>query len=421
VWIDPDAIESAPSVMGTPVKVVGPDGVAELSLREVFGDTSYRLVRVIAVQQVVDDTPGGELIGKLWRFCEKLQERLAESTTVQRINLLVPGGEVITAKGMLEPDCDINMVVSPEDRPGEGAADLGIERPEVFDPHSALACATVGALWLHAGSGAFDRQDGMRTGRRGQIVVTRAYARGIDGRELPDDVAKTLLSDGIGSLGQYLPDRANRTASDEKLVEAAYHAFLPIDRNVMSYRGPRREQPAPSRHIVPRTFGMLFRFMLQIARRNLMQWQREFTVRLEDAAEKWLDWVTTAEEDRWLRPYPTSEDMLELAAEAPPSMQDNPLMPGAAPIYPHLWPPLRELCFGLLDDGALPEEMRAQWNTLQPGVSDPRWIAPTPEAHFYLADGESRMLDGTGLVGHEIRPGDSNAVHRLERELRKAG
>ena len=413
VWIDRDVLALEGNVMSTPVTLVTDKGLSEVPLRKVLADTKYDVVRVLALHQVVEDTPGdlGRLLGD---FADRLYERLDETTALVRINLVVPNGELVNAKGFLEPGCDVNVVVSPEDRPREGAVDHGVDRPELFDGHSALACATAGALWLHCDIGPFDRSSESRTGRLGQIVVARSTARVADGRNLPSQVVTLLLNEGVSSLDRYRPAPDTHTASDAALVDAAFRAFLPIGEKELFYQEKRPDYEEQPRKVLRKTLGMLWRIWLQVTKLKVMEWQ-DAIPKLARAAEEWLERVTLGEFVERLTP----EELVE-QAETAPIMTTDPLVPLAAPGYHHLWQPLRRLCFGLVDGGPPPPEVAADWGRLTPTVSHARWVAASPDEKFELEPAERSVLKAYGLPSHDIRPGDSSAALRLQTRLTMA-
>ncbi|MEV4150158.1 hypothetical protein AB0J40_41325 [Amycolatopsis sp. NPDC049691] len=418
IWVDPARMDETTTVMGMPVLLVEADGVQELPLREVFGDVAVKLVRVLAVQPVRDDTSGqGEFVRRLWDFARQLDGMLAQTTVLQRINLLIPDSGDITAKSLYESDCELNVVVSPEDRPHEGAIDHGLDRGDVFDAHCAFACATVGALWRAAGTGAFDRLDGLRGGRRGAIVVARAIGRAIDGRSLPDKIVNRLLADGAASLRKYRSEEPNRVFDDDRLVELVAARFCQIEDKVLSYREPPRRPQRPARRILPKTLRMLVRFFLHLTHLKLVEWQRGTVPHLDRAAEDWLrDQAPEKLTGRsvWMTP----EELREVAATAPAMNQEaGPLMPAVPPVYPYLWPPLRQVCLGLVDEGRLPAELREEWGSLAPTVRDPGAIAANPDAIFSFEPGEREILHEYGLPARPIRPGDTCAAARLEADL----
>ncbi|MEV4319658.1 hypothetical protein [Actinocrispum sp. NPDC049592] len=420
VWVDPSRLDESPTVMGMPVQVIGPHGRADdTELREVFGDAAVSLVRVMAVQQVVDDTGGeaGELVRGLWDFADRLTGHLAQATVLQRINLVIPNDNNIRAKSVLEPNCDLNVVVSPEDRPHESAINHGLDRATLYEAHSALACATVGALWRPADTGAFDQPDDMRAGRRGGTVVTRSSARVIDGRHLPDEIINRLLDGGTSSLAKYQQTDPNQVFQDERLAAMAANWFREFDEKALSYREPERQRREPPKYALPKTFGMLMRFFAHMTRIKLLEWREKPVLHLEPEAESWLFAqapAMTASAEPMM-----SDELRKIAAEAP-DMRVNPAVPMVPPVYPRLWPPLRQLCFGLVDGGPLPMELREDLAALSPTVGDAGAIAASPDERFKLSADEKAILHGKGLPNHDIRPGDSGAATRLESRLDKA-
>lgn len=113
------------------------------------------------------------------------------------------------------------------------------------------------------------------------------------------------------------------------------------------------------------------------------------------------------------------DEAVDVAAQAPDSLRDNPLMPRTVPTEPDLWPPLRQLGFSLVDGGDFPNELR-DFQALRPGVSHPSWVAAPPEETFVVGDATAKVLAAYGISTSSIRPADSFAADNLLRRLRKA-
>lgn len=411
VWLDAAALDALPDhLMGMPVSLVGCDDAGTRALREVFGDEPYRVVRVIAVRQVSEDGVPDDLPSRLWAFAERLQDAVGDASLV-RINLLVPGQAAVTVKGLLEPGWDVNVVVSPEDRPREGAVDHGFAGAAEFDAHTALAAVTVGALWDRTESGPFDEQHGHATGKRGTIAVVRAAARVLDARDLPEGIVTQALGDGATSLAGYLPKDLQRVADNEALVGVMFEAFLPVQDMVLYYHD-RRPRVPPTPPILPLTLRKLPRFWAELTRLKLEQAKRTKFAQLDAEAEQWLQGFIGGAVFR-----PSAEDVIDCADGAPASLRPNPLMPQTAPPYEFVWPALRQLCFGLVDGGTLPAEIREKVHGLQPRVGDPQWVVPHPDEGLSLPTEVRQILKTVGLPTGGVRAGDSNAIDRLEQRL----
>jgi hypothetical protein len=414
VWLDQQALDTLPAhLMGMQVHLVDRDGSRPSELREVFGDEPYRVVRVLAVRQVRADGVPDDLTDRLWAFAERLADAVGDASLV-RLNVVVPGQAPVTAKGLLEPGWDVNVVVSPEDRPREGAVDHGFDGPEEFDAHTALAATTVGALWDRTRCGPFDEQQGQATGKRGAIAVVRSAARVLDARGLPAGIVVLVLGDGATSLARFLPGELQRVADDEALINEMFETFLPVENKILFYHD-RRPPVLPTPRILRMTLRMLPRFWAQLTRLKVEQVTRAGFARLDAEAEEWLQRFMGG---AFFRPSP--EEMIDCADDAPASLRPNPLLPRTAPPYEFVWPALRQLCFGLVDGGALPAKIRERTQGLQPRVGDPRWVAPSPDDGFALPAAVRQLLEEAGQPGHGVRAGDHNSTDRLAGRLELA-
>nr|WP_042197471.1 hypothetical protein [Kibdelosporangium sp. MJ126-NF4]CEL22981.1 hypothetical protein [Kibdelosporangium sp. MJ126-NF4]CTQ90120.1 hypothetical protein [Kibdelosporangium sp. MJ126-NF4] len=418
VWLDlADSRFTTGNPLEAHVRHVTRSRVETVPVREVYGENKYRVVRVVALRPITADRTGDEPMDQLWAFADDLKARLGAQTVLRRVNLLVPDGTDVWTKQLLEPGCDINVIVSPEDRPREGAIDLGLDRPDVFRAHTALACASVAGLWRHADRGAFDQIDGQGAGNHGRIVVTRAMARVVDGRRLPEEVVNRLMRDGVASLNRHRGPDPHRTSNDSAVIDAAVAVMLPMEEHAMSYRPPRLDVKEPSGRLAAKTVRMLMRFSLQLAKIRMLEWQQTTTMELATAAEEWLErTIVGVGPNEVGRRVLTPGEMLEVARDAPDQLQR--LLPGTVPVSTQLWSPLRQLSFSLVDGGDLPPEVEASWNTLRPGVSDPKWIAPPPRGGLDLDKSEQDMLSSIDLPPTKrIRPGDMNMIAALHERL----
>jgi hypothetical protein len=409
VWLDPAALEALPAhLMGMPVHLVDRDEAGTRALNQVFGTGQYKVVRVVAVRQLGEDGVPDDLTARLWAFAARLD---VGGGDIVLINLVVPGQTPVTAKGLLEPGWHVNVVVSPEDRPREGAVDHGFDGAAEFDAHTALAAITVGALWDRTESGPFDEQRDHATGKLGTIAVVRAAARVLDARRLPKAIVTQVLGKGATSLSRYLPRDPQRVADDEALVGAMFEAFLPVQDSTLYYH-ERRPPVPPTPRILPLTLRKLPRFWAQLTILKLEQASRAAFARLDPEAEQWLQRFVGGAVFR-----PSPEEMIDCASGAPESLRPNPLLPQVAPPYEFVWPALRQLCFGLVDGGVLPVEVREKVHGLQPRVGNARWVVPHPDEGLGLPVEVRRILKELGLPGDGVRAGDSNAIDRLEQRL----
>ncbi|HEX9335338.1 MAG TPA: hypothetical protein VF892_05620 [Pseudonocardiaceae bacterium] len=429
VWIDPTALaEPGPDLVDITVSQLGEKRV-DTTLRSVLGDTEPRLVRVLLVRGPVDDDVDTdpvvdpydpEVADRTWQFAGRLRAVLAAPTRLRRLNVIVPNGPEVDPR-LLDVRCDVNVVVSPEDRPTDGAVDHGVSRPDIYPAHAAFAAATIGALWTDMAAGAFDQPADEDAEQHGRTVVVRATARVVNVDSLPTKIIGKLLASGTRSLREYVPPSANRTANSAGLVKDVFEAFVPVERKVLWYRPPTPPPDSERPRIVAMTFGMLLRFLLQVLRLRLMEWRAESRTRLEEAVEKWLFRVT-APESGDLPEYgpPTADEMSAAATQAPINSRTSALMPGVSPVTPFLWPLVRRLCFSLIDGGKPPADVAKKFNTLRPTLTDPSAIVAEPEQRFVLSDVELTLLRHSKLGLSRLRVMDNSTVDRLDRVLSEA-
>ncbi|WP_284743906.1 hypothetical protein [Amycolatopsis sp. RTGN1] len=398
------------TVMALPVLSMSPAGATARTLGDVFGQAEIRTVRLVALSVIWSASADEELAERLWQFGDKLVGLLPTTTRVLRLNVIVPSGERIDAKGLLDAVCNLNIVVSTEDRAREGAADLQIDTQEHFFAHAALACATVAGLWHDSENTAFDqlRED---AGARGTTVLARPYARVVDASGIPDSLIQRMLNGGVSGLREFLGDE--RPISDDAVVTKVVEAFLPIEDGVLYYKDKQKPIAPMRQRVVRTTWEMAVRFYRFLWGRPL-DWKRDLAQQLPESMKAWLFRVTRDEEDPFPLERPTTSEIIEIALRAPTEM------PRVAPPYPQLWHPLRQMTFALMDGGPLPPEMQEQWGTTKPRVSDPARITPDPRAPFQLTVAEQDILKNAKLPHHNIRPGDSNAVNRFTARLARA-
>jgi hypothetical protein len=434
IWLDASRLREHRPGDDVEVRVVGPDGTDTRPLRTALGDTPYRVVRLVAVRPVTADTPDDLSAADLNEFSEEFNEILPMRTDLVRINLVVPDSPQVRAASRFEPGWDMNVVVSPEDRPSEDAIDHGVQRSEVYPAHGALACATVGALWWHLPGGAFDTGGGPTASNHGRLVVTRSSVRLVDGRTLPDRVVGELVREGVMAT---LPDMVDRgqgaVARDDALIWEAAQAYLSIENRALDFHPYRPPRPAPMRPVFPHTARTLAYSVLQLSHVRVMEWRNAGVGRLEAATENWLDRAFGQDAEPrdpllWGIP-PTPQEIREMAyagtvsdrADARPGDRAVTL-PGLIPSgrLRFLWLPLRQLSFGLLDRGPMPEEVQEHLGTLTPRASHPRWIVPAPEDAFFLTEEEREALRAAGHPARGVRAADPNAAQHLQVQVRRA-
>jgi hypothetical protein len=398
-----------------PVRRFDSDDDADIPLRAVLRNRALRVVRFVAVRPLLEAAPDPGASERLNAVADALRGVLAARTRLLRVNLLVPSGTRDEYPGLLEPRWEVNVVVSPEDRPNDDALDHGVRRPAAFAPHAALATATVAGLWRHLPAGPFDVADQAVPGNHGRIVVARTAARVVDGRNLPDRVVDKMVRNGVPALLADLLDRgAAAVSNDAVLVDEMAHALRTnLSDQPFDFRpDPDRVEPPPP--LLVFTLATLVRTLTQRARRRV-EAARTSTVGLTDLAVNWLA-GSFGSSRTGSDPLPPTPREVRAVAHAAPG-----LLPRRVPPPNLVWGALRQLCFSLTDGGEFPAEVREAIGTLRPAVSRAGWIVPPPTDSFQLTGEERKLLRTLGRPCGTVRATDMNAAAHVKARLAEAG
>ncbi|MFG2037703.1 hypothetical protein [Dactylosporangium sp. NPDC048998] len=392
------------------VRQVDAAGRRERLLRETIGARRLSLMRFVAVRPVVNDDRSGVRGDRLNAIADAFESTLSERTRFVRVNLVIPSVPgVQRLPTLLEPRWDVNVVISPEDRPNDAAIDHGVGRPDAYAPHAALACASIAGLWKHVPAAPFDEPGSSRmVGNHRRVVMARTAVRLVDNRDLSDVVINRIVrADTTALLAQDAVDHG-KVRDSRALVEESMWAFREnVEKRPFDFH-PLPEPPPPRPPLLKYTRKGFTRAMRQLVRRRVEDALAGVTG-LTDKAVSWLAGSIPTFgnlDDSWSLPNvaPTPRRVHQMAQSAPG------LLPRRIPAPGWAWRPLRQMCFGLVDGGGLPDEIAEIVGGRQPRVTRAEWIVPSPTDSFQFTTAESEALIAVGKPCGRVRATDLNAA-----------
>jgi hypothetical protein len=366
VWVTPnditDQVAGPPRVTAT---VITPDGVTTDDLFRVVGVRRLALLRLIVVHllppgQEVDAAliAQGTRIAELFRTV--LPRAIAETDTVgtelRRINLLVPAsGTFDLPAGILQPNWDVNAMVSPEDRPDIDRASVFVRDPGNFDGHAAAALSAVAGLWAGIHVGCLDMQETDSTKSDHDLVVLRASVRAVVGddlaHKLADAAITTIQQDPVGAA-RLLPWA--RTARDPREVArrattelCAHGDWAPgagtPEADPIQAEKRARDAARDAMRFNVRLFGVAARWLVGIGRNAvenaatglIVGHGGDYVIRLEPRTPEEIVRLASARLDAQSTYLQRDVLVKEASSVAPPT--------------PSTWPDLRQTCFALAD------------------------------------------------------------------------
>lgn len=134
-------------------------------------------------------------------------EEGAQTTRLRLINILVPvSGATHATEALLMPGWDMNIVVSPEDRPNLDRSTVFVRHPGNFIGHAAAAICGLGGLLEGMEEGALDHLELDSTTHDEDVVLARFTVRSVVGEDIVETLAEHTFNlsafgpDGPASL-----------------------------------------------------------------------------------------------------------------------------------------------------------------------------------------------------------------------------
>ena len=200
LWVTPDNLIAQP---------IGPPLVSAVELTRgeqrpvdlftALGTHALSSVRLVVVHLVTSTSTGDARVAEIGHILRKeilaaLPRRAGDDATggttrLRLINALIPvSGASQATEALLMPGWDVNVVVSPEDRPDLDRSTVFVRHPGNFVGHAAAALAALGGLLEGMDQGALDHLELDSTARDDDLLVARFTVRSVVG----DDIIETL-------------------------------------------------------------------------------------------------------------------------------------------------------------------------------------------------------------------------------------
>lgn len=408
VWVEPAGLRTEDS---GPARVtathVTPSSVDQADLFTLVGRRRLSLVRLIVVHPGVAAPQDHESLSAVAiQLSELLRSALPlgtsdseRGTELHRVKLVVPANGVTDIpQSVLQPDWEVNAVVSPEDRPDVDRGSIFVREDANFVGHLVNAVSAVGGLWDGMPAGALDGVTTDSTTSEGWLHVLRPTARAV----LADDRAEGLLEQAasvlaVGDVVDHV-DWGRRASDPAHLVSRAASALLGSKHWVtpeVTY-GQRRGRERRSAGTVA---GQAFRYNMRLF---VTGWK--WMVR---KGEQSVEHVLTGqlvghESDISVALRPETPASLTARSRATREAEDRTvgeiLRDEGLEVNvtdPSAWRDLRRVAFALVDGGQLPEGVRSSGTTSLVEVV-PR-TSVSPPRHDVLESGAGPV----GLVDAE--------------------
>lgn len=403
-WVTPEDVsipDHGPATVMT--TVVGSDEQTELMA--LLGARPRTLIRIVVLHLLTHEQSSAERLVEACNHISGLVSRAmprrvndragSQPLRLLRINLLVPENDLLPqAVELVEPEWEINAVVSPEDRPDIDRMSIFVRHSVNLHGHGVAAAAGVGGLWADSPIGAFDAYETDSTTGGRQVRVIRCQARVVVGDDRTSDIADQVVSkvqDSASGAAQFVrwgvpatdPDAVVNSAVD-KLAQHPEWAAL-----------QREPHPLQKEQV---SLGTLLRnwalFQLQLPVAAFM-----FLLGLGRAAvEKSVTAATVgrhAGEEGRVKPLTPEQAqtvaefrMKELARQ----LQPDRLAAEASrwgQTTPTAWRELRDLAIGLADGSPLP---RRHTRAVRGGLEEvlaPHFVVPIPGGATTLSSGHT--------------------------------
>jgi hypothetical protein len=343
------------------------DPDSPLSLLEALAAAPYDIIRLVPFLPLADATDAAPtVLPDLSAHIEDLvAHHLAAGQKLVKVGLVVPAtGVRQVPRHVLSNRWHSTVLVVAEDSVDPEHASRDVRDAEHFAAHAALALATVAGLWSGMDSGPFDEDNEGAGQQEPRVRLIRCHARGGRSHGLPDDIIREALTRRTDPLWVAEMLGARSAENSEHLAVRAGDEFLAGPGRIMTrtpFRAPRR----PRTRVTPRNaFHLLWLFMRgriaelrQELRQNVANEVRD---RIEDFTQRLVFGDTDTDmvvkfDGRTL----DDEDGAGFEAESvdlAKALIDAVKRPPAPQTFPSEWRALRELSFGLVDAGPLPED-----------------------------------------------------------------
>jgi hypothetical protein len=393
LWLKRSVAAAEPSHALTGLRLQA-GGSAEVSMLEELARRDVLTVRLLSVHLAVDADADPTLGQESEGIAALLQEFLAESQQLERLNLVIPATGVVGLDPGLVKDPGIkHILVSPEDRVTDRHASRQLVWPEGgYTGHAALAIATIAGLWWATGDAApFDNQQFTGSAQQSQTVVARAFARVLRADELGDRVTAEVFERRRTEAWTAAAVDAVDTPNPAQLMEDIAEQLAKLEGGAITYRPPQPLPEPRKQHVGSlQALTMLLRFIVGKLRAVPSQIVDRVTEGVRTAIEGFAQRVTFGEDSlvrvgaRGGGTVASEPPALHIAGQADQLLRDLGRS-ASPPATAKLWQALRRVAFGLVDAGPFPEDVEAPTDGARRlVVNDTSFVVSDPDEPFEI-------------------------------------
>ena len=393
IWLKRSAATAEPSHTLTGLRLQA-GGSGEVSMLEELARRDVLTVRLLSVHLAVDAASDPTLAQESERIAAILQEFLADSQQLERLNLVIPATGVVGLDPDIVKDPGIkNILVSPEDRVTDRHASRQLVWPDGgYAGHAALAIATIAGLWWATGDAApFDNQQFTGSAQQSQTVVARTFARVLRADELGDRVTAEVFERRRTEAWTAAAVDAVDTPNPVQLMEDLAEQLAKVEGAAITYRPPQPLPEPRKQHIGSlQAFTMLLRFIVGKLRAAPSQIVGRVTEGVRTAIEGFAQRVAFGQDSlvrvgaRHRGTGASEPPGLQIAGQADQLLRDLGRS-ASPPATAGLWQALRRVAFGLVDAGPFPEDVAAPTDGARRlVVNDTSFVVSDPEDPFEI-------------------------------------
>ncbi len=206
LWVTPrDVVEHMSGPPSVDATLIHAEGTRSVDLFEYIGRFRLDRVRVAAAHLVLNsDAPTDTDLIKAARSVaeavkstlpRRADDPLGSSARLHRSVVVIPSSGATSADpGVFEPQWNVNVVISPEDRPDLDRASIFVRHPGNFAGHAAASLAAIGGILRGVDAGVLDDLVTDSTTQDGDVVVARVTVRSVIGEDVVDAIGAKVLN-----------------------------------------------------------------------------------------------------------------------------------------------------------------------------------------------------------------------------------
>ena len=230
LWVAADRVVVQPS--GPPIVTADhlhATGTDEVDLFEFIGRFRVNIVRIVVGHLIVDnEADHTRLLEAATQISQAvrsslpigIQDQATGGTRLHRSLVILPAtGSSGDTPVLIDPEWDVNVVISPEDRPDLDRASIFVRSPGNFDGHAASALAAIGGIIRGVDQGVLDDVGLDSATRSADFLVARISVRSIIGEDTIGTLtARATAEDLVGAEGPASALPWARAATQPKIL-----------------------------------------------------------------------------------------------------------------------------------------------------------------------------------------------------------